>query len=131
MSQKKNKMTIQTILIIILIGLAGGFLGGLIGIGGGVIIVPALVYFLSLSQYEAQGTSLGLLVLPVAILGVVNYYQKGYIDFKYVGLLAIGFMSGSYFGSKYALSLPQDILKKIFAFFMLILSVKILFFDKK
>jgi uncharacterized membrane protein YfcA len=121
----------QIIALIIVIGFAAGMLGGMIGIGGGLIVVPALVYFLSYSQYQAQGTSLGLLVLPVAILGVINYYKKGYVDPKVVGLLALGFVLGSYLGSKYALGLPQATLKKVFAVFLLILSLKMLFLDKK
>jgi uncharacterized membrane protein YfcA len=77
MNQLNQKpMDGQIIALIIVIGFAAGMLGGLIGIGGGLIVVPALVYFLSYSQHQAQGTSLGLLVLPVAILGVLNYYKK-------------------------------------------------------
>jgi uncharacterized protein len=132
MNQLNQKpMEGQIIALIIVIGFAAGMLGGLIGIGGGLIVVPALVYFLSYSQHQAQGTSLGLLVLPVAILGVINYYKKGYVDPKVVGLLAIGFVLGSYLGSKYALGLPQSTLKKVFAIFLLILSLKMLFLDKK
>jgi uncharacterized protein len=127
----QKPMDWQIIAIIIIIGLAAGMMGGLIGIGGGMIIVPALVYFMSYSQHQAQGTSLGLLVLPVAILGAINYYKKGYVDPKVVGLLALGFVIGSYFGSKFALGLPQATLKKVFAIFLLILSLKMLFLDKK
>lgn len=124
-------MTAQIVALIIIIGFAAGMLGGMIGIGGGLIIVPALVYFLSFSQHKAQGTSLGLLILPVAILGVLNYYKKGHVDVKVIALLALGFVAGSFLGSKWALSLPQGTLKKIFALFLLLLSIKMLFFDKK
>ena len=124
-------MTAETIAIIIIIGFAAGMLGGMIGIGGGLIIVPALVFFLSFSQHKAQGTSLGLLVLPVAILGVINYYKKGYVDLKAVGLLSIGFVLGSFLGSIWALNIPQETLKKLFAVFLLVLAIKMLFFDKK
>jgi uncharacterized membrane protein YfcA len=128
---KEKPMTAETIAIIIIIGFAAGMLGGMIGIGGGLIIVPALVFFLSFSQHKAQGTSLGLLVLPVAILGVINYYKKGYVDLKAVGLLSIGFVLGSFLGSKWALNIPQETLKKLFAVFLLVLAIKMLFFDKK
>jgi uncharacterized protein len=128
---KERPMTAETIALIIIIGFAAGMLGGMIGIGGGLIIVPALVYFLAFSQHKAQGTSLGLLVLPVAILGVINYYKKGYVDIKAVGLLSIGFVLGSFLGSKWALNLPQENLKKLFAVFLLILAIKMLFFDRK
>jgi hypothetical protein len=124
-------MTLTVIIIVIIIGLVAGMLGGMVGIGGGLVIVPALMYFLAFSQHQAQGTSLGLLVLPVAILAVLNYYKSGYVDFRVVGLLAIGFVVGSYFGSKMALSVPQLTLKRIFAIFMIVIALKMLFIDKK
>ncbi len=127
----KQKMTIETIIIIILLGLAAGILGGMVGVGGGIIIVPALVYFLAFSQHQAQGTSLALMLFPVGILGVINYYQKGYVDFRYAGLLAIGFVIGSYLGSKFSLSLPPLTVKKIFAVLMLLVALKMLLLDKK
>ena len=124
-------MTIQTILILIIIGLAAGILGGLVGVGGGIIIVPSLVYFLSFSQKSAQGTSLGLLLLPVGIFGVIQYYKQGQIDLKVVAIISIGFLAGSYFGSRIALSLPQETIKKIFAIMLLLIGFKMLFLDKK
>lgn len=123
-------MDIQTILIIILVGIAAGMLGGLVGVGGGIIIVPALVYFIGFSQKTAQGTSLGLIMLPVGILGVLQYYKQGHVDFKVVGLLAVGFLLGSYFGSKIALGLSQETVKKVFAVLMIIIAIKMLFIDK-
>lgn len=123
-------MTIQTIALIIIVGLAAGMLSGLIGVGGGIIIVPALIYILGFSQKGAQGTSLGLLMLPVGILGVINYYRNGYIDYKIVLLLAFGFLVGSFFGSKLALSMPQAMLKKIFAFILIGVALEILFVEK-
>jgi uncharacterized protein len=131
MSIKKTTMDIQTMVIIILVGIAAGILGGLVGVGGGIIIVPALVYFIGFSQKTAQGTSLGLIMLPVGILGVLQYYKQGHVDFKVVGMLAVGFLLGSYFGSKIALSLPQETVKKIFAVLMIIIAIKMLFFDKE
>jgi uncharacterized membrane protein YfcA len=127
----KPPMTLTVIIIVIIIGLVAGMLGGMVGIGGGLVIVPALMYFLAFSQHQAQGTSLGLLVLPVAILAVLNYYKSGFVDFRVVGLLAIGFVVGSYFGSKMALSVPQLTLKRIFAIFMIVIALKMLFIDKK
>jgi uncharacterized membrane protein YfcA len=124
-------MTIQTILILLIVGAAAGMLSGLVGIGGGIIIVPSLVYFLSFSQKSAQGTSLGILLLPVGILAVLQYYKAGYVDVKTVWLVAIGFLAGSFFGSKIALSLPQETVKKIFAIFLILIAVKMLFIDKK
>ena len=124
-------MGIQLILIVILIGVAAGMLSGLVGVGGGLIIVPSLVFFLGMSQFSAQGTSLGLILLPVGILAVLNYYKQGHVDVKVVCLLSIGFIAGSYFGSKISLSLSQDTVKKCFAVFMIIVAIKMIFFDKK
>ncbi len=123
-------MSIVTILLLVIIGITAGILGGLVGVGGGIIIVPSLIYFLNFSQKNAQGTSLGLLLLPVGILGVLQYYKEGFVDLKIVAVLSLGFLLGSYFGSKIALSLPQDTVKKIFAVLMLVISIKMLFIDK-
>ncbi|MEI7472631.1 MAG: sulfite exporter TauE/SafE family protein [Chitinophagaceae bacterium] len=124
-------MDTQTILIIILVGIAAGMLGGLVGVGGGIIIVPALVYFVGMNQHSAQGTSLAMIMLPVGILGVLQYYKSGNVDFRIVGILAIGFFIGSFFGSKLALSLPQETIKKVFAVLMIVIAIKMLFLDKK
>lgn len=128
--QKNRKMDSQTLIILILIGIAAGMLGGMIGIGGGIIIVPALVYFLGFSQKMAQGTSLAILLLPIGLLGVVQFYKQGYVDIKVSMIIAIAFFFGSYFGSKIALSLSQDTVKKIFAVLLLLIGLKMLFFDK-
>ena len=124
-------MDIQSVLIVILTGIAAGMLSGLVGIGGGLVIVPALVYFLGFSQHTAQGTSLMMILLPVGVLAVINYYKQGYVDMKVVWLLAIGFIVGGYFGSKIAISLPQETVKKIFAVLMILVAVKMIFFDAK
>ena len=130
MTTKKINMDVQTILIIILVGIGAGMLSGLVGVGGGLVIVPALVYFIGFSQKTAQGTSLGLILLPVGIFGVLQYYKQGHVDFRIVGILAIGFLAGSFFGSKIALSLPQETVKKIFAVLMILIAIKMLFLDK-
>lgn len=129
-------MDVQTIIILVITGLAAGILGGMVGVGGGIIIVPALVYFLGFSQHTAQGTSLGLIMLPVGVLGFIHYYNSCKtagepIDFKVIGLIALGFIAGSYWGSKFAVSLPQETVKKIFAVLMIVVAVKMIFFDKK
>ena len=116
-------------IIILLIGLAAGLASGVLGIGGGIIIIPALVYFLNYSQKTAQGTSLGLLLLPVGFLAVMNYYKAGYVNIKAAGLMVITFVIGSYISSKFVVSLPENIIKKIFAVFLLFYSIK-LFLDK-
>ena len=122
-------MTITTLILLLVIGLLAGFLSGLIGIGGGVIIVPALVLFLGFSQKLAQGTSLGILLLPVGLLAVLQYYKQGYLNVNYVVIISTAFIIGSLFGSKLALSLSEEKMKKIFAVVMLLIAVKMLFFD--
>lgn len=123
-------MTVTTIVVLLLIGLAAGFLSGLIGIGGGVIIVPALVLIAGFSQKLAQGTSLGILLLPVGILAVIQYYKQGYLNINYIAIISIAFILGGFLGSKLALSLSEDKMKKIFAIIMLVIAIKMLFFDK-
>ncbi len=123
-------MGASTIVILLLIGLTAGVLSGLIGIGGGIIIVPALVYFLGFSQHAAQGTSLGLLLPPVGILAVMNYYKKGFLDIKVVLIMAIAFIAGAFLGSKLSVTLSEDKLKKFFAIVLLLIAGKMLLFDK-
>ena len=123
-------MSIQTLLLLAIIGLAAGVLSGMIGIGGGIIIVPALVLILGFTQQQAQGTSLGLLLLPVGILAVLNYYKQGYIDVKVVAIMSVTFILGGWLGSKLSLSLPQETVKKIFAAVLLLIAGKMLFIDK-
>ena len=129
--EQPKPLTMETIIYVVLIGLAAGFLGGLVGIGGGVLIVPALVLIIGFSQHLAQGTSLAMMVFPVGLLAVINYYKKGYVDFKYAGLLAIGFVLGSYLGSKFSLGLSEVIVKRIFAVVMIALAIKLLLSDKR
>ena len=123
-------MTLQVILLIAIIGLLAGILSGLVGVGGGIIIVPALVFFLGFTQHQAQGTSLGLLLLPVGIFAVINYYNKGHIDVKVVAIMSIAFLIGGYFGSKLSLVLSQEMLKKIFAIVLFYTAFKMLEWDK-
>ena len=124
-----KKMDLQTVIILLLIGLAAGVLSGLIGIGGGIIIVPALVYFIGFSQRTAQGTSLAILLLPIGLLGVMQFYKAGYVDIKVTAVIALAFFIGSYFGSKIALNVSQEMLKKSFAILLVVVAIKMLFFD--
>ena len=123
-------MSTQTVLLVIIIGLLAGVLSGLVGVGGGIIIVPALVLLLGFSQHQAQGTSLGILLLPAGIFAVINYYKQGYIDLKVVLILFVGFVIGGYLGSKISLSLSEVAVKKIFAVVLVLIAGKMLFFDK-
>src|SRR5882672_6661777 len=127
---QKNTMTIQLMAVLLLVGLFAGILSGLVGIGGGLIVVPALVFFLGFSQHQAQGTSLGLLLLPVGILAVINYYNKGFIDVKVVAIMSIAFIVGGWLGSKLALRLPEIQVKRIFAVFLFFTAFNLLNWDK-
>jgi len=126
---KPYKMTAQVIVLLIMIGLAAGILSGLVGVGGGIIVVPALVFFLNFNQQQAQGTSLGLLLLPVGILAVLNYYKQGHIDVFVVGIMAVAFILGGWLGSKWALSLPETTVKRIFAVILFYSAIKMMGWD--
>lgn len=114
----------------ILIGLVAGILGGMLGIGGAVIIIPALVLLLGMSQQSAQGTTLFMLVLPVGALAAWQYYKNGHVDVKVALLLAVSFFIGSYGGARLAEMIPSTVLKKVFAVTLILISIKMLFFDK-
>ncbi len=115
------------IIILLIIGLVAGILSGMVGIGGGIVIVPALVYFLTYSQHQAQGTVLFMFLLPIGILGVYNYHKEGHIEWNTALVMASTFLIGSFFGSKIAISIDQALLKKIFGIIILLLSLKMIF----
>lgn len=117
------------IFVLLLIGLTAGVISGFLGIGGGIIIIPALVYVLGYSQQNAQGTSLGLLLPPIGILAVLNYHNAGFVNIKAAAIMCITFIIGSYVSSKIAVELPEIMLKKIFGGFLLFYSIK-LFLEK-
>ncbi|HEY4290412.1 MAG TPA: sulfite exporter TauE/SafE family protein [Puia sp.] len=123
-------MSVQTIALLLLVGLLAGMLSGLVGLGGGVIIVPALVFVLGFSQHQATGTSLGILLLPAGIFAVLNYYKRGYVDMNVVLLVFAGFLVGGYLGSRISVSMSEAMLKKIFGVVLLLIAGKVLFFDK-
>ena len=119
-------MTVTVFLILICIGLMAGILSGLIGIGGGIIIVPMLLV-VGLTQQQAQGTSLAVMLPPIAFLAVLNYQKAGQIEWKYALVISAFFIVGSYFGSKVAINIDQKTLKKIFGVVLLIIGGKMLF----
>jgi uncharacterized membrane protein YfcA len=120
-------MTNSTLLILLSIGLGAGMLSGFVGIGGGVVIVPALVFLLGLSQHEAQGTSLFVLVMPVVFLALTNYWKTGNVNWKYGLIIAIAFIIGGYFGSKLSLKLSPQIVKLVFGLLMAYVSFQLIF----
>ena len=123
-------MKTMDILALVIIGLAAGILSGMFGVGGGIIIVPALVFFLGMTQHQAQGTSLGLMLLPIGFLAAWNYYKTGNLNIKYGLIIAATFVVGGYFGSKLSLGIDQIILKRIFGILMIVVAIKMIFFPK-
>ena len=119
-------MSINEIILLIIIGFLAGIVGGTLGLGGGIIIVPALIFILGFSQHYAQGTSLAVLLFPVGILAVINYSKNGYVNFKFAAILMVAFVLGSYLGSEISVHLPEKILKKIFGLFLLLISLKMI-----
>ena len=128
--KKPLRMSLYVILLLALIGLSSGVLSGLVGVGGGIIIVPALVFFLGFTQHQAQGTSLGLLLLPVGILAVLNYYKQGHIDIKVVLIMSVAFVLGGWLGSRLAIVLSEQVIKRIFAVILFYAAFKMLGWDK-
>lgn len=122
-----RKMATTTLLILVILGILTGFLAGMLGIGGGLIVIPALVMIMGMSQQAAQGTSLAMMLPPIGIIAAYNYYKAGHVDIKIALILAVMFIIGSYFGSKIAVKLSQELLKKIFGVFLLLVAIKMLF----
>ena len=116
----------QTLFVLVLIGLTAGILSGFIGIGGGIIIVPGLIYLLGFTQIQAQGTSLALMLPPIGILAFMHYYKAGNVDLKVAGVVAATFVVGGFFGAKLAHKLDQNIVKIAFGVIMLLISIKLI-----
>lgn len=135
MNRMRTKMDTQTIITLLLIGLTAGTLSGMVGVGGGIVMVPALVFFLHYNQHQAQGTSLGVIMLPVVFLAFYQYYQLGKatqspIRWQAIGLIAIAFVAGGFIGGKIAVNLNQAVLKKVFSIILIYTAIKMLGWDK-
>lgn len=111
----------------LLLGTLAGIVSGLIGIGGGVLITPALIFLFKFSQHQAQGTTLALLVPPIGLLAAWTYYQQGYVDLKAAVLICLGFFLGGLLGAKFAVSVPDHILEKIFGTTLIAIGLKMFF----
>lgn len=120
-------MNATTLLILIVTGLVAGLLGGSLGVGGAIVVIPSLVLIMGLSQQEAQGTSLAFMIPPIGILAALNYYKNGLVNWKYALVLSFTFMIGAYFGSKIAMQIPAKTLKKVFGIVLLYISYKMIF----
>ena len=119
-------MTTQTILILVVIGLLAGILSGFVGVGGGIIIVPALVFMLGLTQHQAQGTSLFVLSIPVVILATMNYWKTGNVNWKFGLIIALTFVVGGYIGSKLSLKMSPGLVKFLFGILMAYVSFRLI-----
>ena len=120
-------MDITTCIILIVIGLLAGILSGLVGVGGGILMIPLLIIFLGLTQHQAQGTALFAMLPPIGILAAMNYYKEGFVKWEYAAVIALAFVVGGYFGSKLSISLPAQTVRKVFGVIMLIGAIKLIF----
>lgn len=116
------------ILICISVGALAGILSGVIGLGGGIVVLPALIYILGMEQHLAQGTTLAMMLPPIGILAVLNYYKYGYVDFKIAMLLCAGFILGAFFGSKLAILMNAKHLKMLCGVLFIAIGIKMTFF---
>jgi len=122
-------MTVSQLIILIIIGLMSGLLAGVLGVGGAIIVIPALVFILGLTQHQAQGTSLAFMVPPIGIFAAWNYWKAGFVNWKFALVLALTFMAGAYLGSIFSVNLSDKILRKIFSILLFAAAVK-MFFSK-
>ena len=120
-------MSLTTVLILVMIGLMAGVFGGMFGVGGAIIMIPALVYFLGADQQLAQGTSVAIMLPPIGLFAAYNYYKAGQVNIWWAVIIAVSFMVGGYFGSKIALSLSENLLRKLFAVLLIILAIRMMF----
>ena len=123
---KISCMSFITILFLLLIGLLAGMLSGVVGVGGAIVIIPLLL-LLGFSQQEAQGTSIAVMLPPIGILAAINYYKSGFVKWEYAIVIAFAFLIGGYIGSKFAISMNPQILKKFFGIVLLVFAIKFIF----
>ncbi len=119
-------MSVSTFIILIIIGLLAGILSGLVGVGGGILMIPLLIIFLGLTQHQAQGTALFAMLPPIGILAAINYYKEGFVKWEYAIVIAFTFVIGGYLGSKLSLSLPPQMVRSIFGVIMLLGAIKLI-----
>lgn len=114
------------IMLYLLLGLLAGIISGLIGIGGGIIIVPALIYLFGLTQHQAQGTTLALMIPPIGLLATWVYYKHGYVDLTIAILICLGFFVGGLIGAKTAIGLSTETLRKIFGIALILIGLRMI-----
>ena len=120
-------MTVAQLIILIIIGLVSGLLSGVFGIGGAIIVIPALIFIMGLTQHQAQGTSLAFMIPPVGILAAWNYWKAGHVNWKFALVLALTFVVGAYLGSQFSLNIPDRTLRRLFGVLMILMAIKLIF----
>ncbi|NBC83830.1 MAG: TSUP family transporter [Bacteroidetes bacterium] len=120
-------MATEQLILLLATGLLAGIVAGFFGVGGGIVIIPALVFIFGMTQHQAQGTSLGVLLFPIGAMAVWNYHKAGFINFKYVFILVAAFVLGGYFGSLISVNLPNQLLKRMFGILMILVGIKMFF----
>ncbi|HNX68392.1 MAG TPA: sulfite exporter TauE/SafE family protein [Candidatus Omnitrophota bacterium] len=111
----------------ILLGLVAGVFGGMFGIGGGAVMIPAMVYFFGLTQHQAQGTTLAIMVPPIGLLAAWRYYQSGNVKLGMAALICAGFVVGGWLGAHFVQNLPETLMKRLFGGFLLLVALKMIF----
>lgn len=120
-------MAVHQIILLVVLGLSAGLLGGTLGVGGGVIVIPALIFLFGFSQHDAQGTTLAFMLPPVTILATWNYWKNGNVNWRFALILSVTFLIGAFIGSKIAVELPDKVLKKMFGLLLLFFALKMIF----
>jgi uncharacterized protein len=120
-------MSFNDIILLVVIGLSAGIVSGAMGVGGAIIIVPALVFFFGMTQHQAQGTSIAILLFPIGLLAFLNYYRSGYVNFKFALVVMAAFFIGGYLGSKFAIAVSDRTLKVAFGILLMLLGLKMAF----
>lgn len=120
-------MSLLHLIILIIVGLLSGVLAGFFGVGGAIIVIPALIFILGLSQHEAQGTSLAFMLPPVGILATWNYWKAGHVNWKFALVLSLTFVVGAYIGSHFSVNISDRILRRMFGVLLVFIALKLIF----
>jgi len=120
-------MSVSHLIILIIVGILSGMLAGVFGVGGAIIVIPALVFILGFSQHDAQGTSLAFMLPPVGILATWNYWKEGHVNWKISLILSLTFVVGSYLGSLFSINMSDKLLRRLFGILMILVAIKMIF----
>ncbi len=120
-------MSVAHLIILIIVGILSGLLAGIFGVGGAIIVIPALVFILGFSQHDAQGTSLAFMLPPVGILATWNYWKEGHVNWKIALILSLTFVVGSYLGSHFSINMSDKLLRRLFGILMILVAIKMIF----